>query len=237
MTGDDERSVGGADTETAITLLDRLGLSSGQSAAKLTASQRDRILARIYAEIYGEHIASTLTCGSCSRPFDIGFSLRELVRRSVPTIWPESDGNYRSGDGFRFRLPTGEDELSVRCLPANEAVLELLRRCVLEIPDGLIPNALDTAAVQDAMEQAGPILDVDINTSCPECSAAARVRFDLQSYLLESIIRDRRRLLHETHTLASVYRWSFREIMSLKRSERRSLIAMIEADAARRAVM
>jgi len=212
-------------------LIDRLMLCGARSAARLTAFERDRILAGVYWRLYGDRIESTLVCSVCSRPFELVFSLRDMVARSTPVMTPAGDGTYSTSEGLHFRLPTGEDELSVLDLPAEEAVRELLRRCVLA------PATFDAAAVQDAMEKAAPILDVDINTSCAECGAPVSVRFDLQSYLLQSIIQDRRRLWRETHVLAAAYRWSLDEIMSLTRADRGSLVAMIEADAARRMVV
>jgi hypothetical protein len=132
-------------------------------------------------------------------------------------------------DGVRFRLPTGADELRVRNLPAEKAVHELLKCCVLDGRDGY-----DACAVQDAMEQVAPILDVDINTSCPECGAGAGVRFDLQEYLLRSVMQERRRLWRETHILATAYGWGLNDILGLTRSDRRTLVGLIEAGAARR---
>jgi hypothetical protein len=142
---------------------------------------------------------------------------------------PAGDGVYVMPDGVRFRLPTGADELRVRTLPAEKAVRELLKSCVLQAPEGV-----DAGAVQDAMEGVAPILDIDINTSCPECGASARVRFDLQEYLLRSLMQERRRLWRETHMLATAYGWGLNEILSLTRSDRRTLVALIEGAAARR---
>jgi hypothetical protein len=236
FTGHDERAVDRADSSAAIELIARLGgTASAPEARKLTAFERDRMLAGIFVRLYGDQVESTLRCSACNKPFDLSFSLRNLMSQHQPdtsAATPAGDGSYRMENGLRFRLPTGEDELSVIHLPANEAVRELLRRCLLETPP-----AFDPDGVQDAMERVAPILDVDINSSCPECGAAARVRFDLQTYLLQSILQDRRRLWRETHVLATTYKWGLDEIHSLARVDRRALVSMIETDVARRAVV
>jgi hypothetical protein len=233
VTGHDERAVDRADSGAAIELIARLA-ETPAGAIRMTAFERDLILARIFTRLYGDRIESTLECRNCGKPFDIAFSLQELTGRQPQSsaVVPCGDGTFRMEGGLRFRLPTGEDELSVLHLSAGEAVAQLLQRCVLEAP-----GEFDASAVQDAMEQVAPILDVDINTSCVECGAAARVRFDLQTYLLQSIRQDRRRLWRDTHVLATTYKWGLDEIHGLSRADRRSLVSMIESDAARRTVV
>ena len=232
LTGHDERAVERADSLAAIALIARL--ANTPDANKMTAFERDVVLAKIHSRLYGDRVESTLKCAGCGKPFDIAFSLRDLMTRpqNEAAVTPCGDGSFRMKNGLRFRLPTGEDEAGVLHLLASEAVAQLLRRCVLEAPADF-----DPAVVQDAMEQVAPILDVDINTSCIECGVAARVRFDLQTYLLQSILQDRRRLWRETHVLATTYKWGLDEIHGLSRADRRSLVAMIESDASRRAVV
>jgi hypothetical protein len=238
LTGHDERALDRADSRAAMELIARTSGSQGDGAlsqaqvASMTAFERDRALAEVYIGLYGDSIESTLRCNVCGKPFDIKFNLVDLMKQRQPdalTATALGDGTFRMPDGLRFRLPCGEDELSVLHLSANEAVRELLLRCVLEAPAGA-----DPAAVEEAMEQVAPILDADIASSCPECGAAVQVRFDLQAYLLQSILQDRRRLWRETHMLASAYKWSLDEIHSLTRADRRTLVSMIEADSARR---
>jgi hypothetical protein len=238
LTGHDERAVERTDSGAAIELIARLAHAhSREQAVRMTAFERDRALAGVFLRLYGDRVESTLKCAACAKPFDISFSLQDLMGRQSPderAAVPAGDGTFRMEGGLRFRLPTGEDEIGVLHLSAREAVHELLRRCVLEAPEGF--GQTTAAAVQDAMEQVAPILDVDINTSCPECGTAALVRFDLQTYLLQSILQDRRRLWRETHVLATTYKWNLEEIHGLTRTDRRVLISMIEADASRRGV-
>ena len=233
LTGVDERAMDRANSAAAIDLIGRLAQDvSTNFALQLTASARDHVLAQIYSSLYGDRIESTLSCTACGKPFDLVFQLRELNQsaQAAPTLAsPLGDGTYVMQNGLRFRLPTGADELRVRNLPAGDAVRELLRCCVLECP-----GLFSADAVQDAMEQVAPILDIDINTACPECGASARVRFDLQSYLLQSLVQERLRFWRETHVLATAYQWPLNEILGLTRSDRRTLVALAEAETARR---
>lgn len=233
LTGYDERAIEHAGSAAAVDLIGRLAQGvAADFALRLSASARDHLLVRIYSSLYGDRVETTLNCAACGKPFDLSLLLPELTRgaEAGPVLAsPAGDGTYVMPDGVRFRLPTGADELRVRNLPAERAVHELLKSCVSDGSDGY-----DPCAVQDAMEQVAPIFDVDINTTCPECGAGARVRFDLQEYLLRSLMQERRRLWRETHVLATAYGWGLNDILGLTRSDRRTLVALIEAGAARR---
>src|SRR5262245_21821872 len=128
LTGLDEQLVQDASTATAIELLDRLveGLPDGPGrAARVTASDRDRLLAAVYRLPYGPRIDSTARCTACGKLFDLTFSLDDLLsaveRAPSPTgVEPLEDGTFRTAGGARFRLPTGEDERAVAALPPQE---------------------------------------------------------------------------------------------------------------------
>lgn len=237
--GYDEDSVRGTDIMTAIRLIDRLlvdgpGTDVGPgSAAKLTAADRDRLLAAIYMRTYGPHIESTVRCDHCGDPFDLDFSLQELLgdlrdtaKTSVVEMGP--DGVFKLPDGCRFRLPTGEDEYAVGHLPPAKAESELLARCVVEGDPTVEPEV-----VQAAMEEVGPVLDLDLDARCPECGEVQSVHFDIQFYLLSALKSERKQLAQEVHRLATAYGWSLPDILGLARSRRRTYVALIEAEAPR----
>src|SRR5688500_5763347 len=84
MNGRDERSVEGASVFDTLALIDRLSVSrpgvmiaEGQ-AAELTSAQRDRAVACIYAQHYGDSVTSSPHCGACGARYDLSFSLRDL---------------------------------------------------------------------------------------------------------------------------------------------------------------
>jgi hypothetical protein len=236
LCGHDEDAVRGTDTVTAIRLLDRLlvdgpGTTIGSGrVASLTASDRDRILAAVYGRTYGPRIESTAHCHHCGEPFDLDFSLQELLdgmqEQPVATVG-EGSGVFQLPDGRRFRLPTGEDECAVLHLTPAKAEQELLARCVVEGDP-----ADDLEAVQKAMQAIGPVLDVDLEARCPECGEMQLVHFDIQSYLLSALQAERGRLAREVHRLATVYNWSLQEILALSRSQRRMYVALVEAESA-----
>jgi hypothetical protein len=244
ITGHDEWAVDGARTRTAVDLIQRLvEWPSGQAGAadELTAPDRDALLAVIYSRAYGDRVETTAFCTACGSPYDIAFSLadmRDILARnaSEEKIETSPDGTFRSETGLRFRLASARDELEVSSLPEAESVRALAKRCLLESNPGDDSSNDDQtlAELESAMEDIAPVLDVDINTACPECRAPQTIRFDVQFYLLLALEQDRTKLAREIHYIASTYSWSLQEVLSLERTERRRLVQFIEEDIAGR---
>lgn len=234
LRGHDEEAISGTETAAAIDLLDRLlvatpGAAFGPGrASELPVPQRDRLLAAVYQQNIGSRIESTLRCPCCQEPFDVDFQLDDLLagqREPAGQLERLEDGAFRLPDGRRFRLPTGADELAVLTLAEPVRAQELLRRCV---PEGEPLD--DVEPLLQAMEQAGPLLDVETDASCPECQYVQEVRFDLQHYLLARLINERWQRAQEVHCLARAYGWPLREILDLPRSQRRLYVELIERE-------
>ena len=241
LNGFDEQSVCSLDTPTAIGLLDRLLVRTSGSpsehlkAADLTAAERDRLLAAVYKRTFGPRIESTVRCTFCGNPFDLTFSIDDLLAAFRPAALSSAasqdpDGTFLLPGGLRFRLPTGEDEMAVVGLPAQQAQQALLQSCIIESTD-----SVDIDAVQQAMEDVAPVLDFDLDAQCPECSGKQLVHFDIQFYLLRALLQQSKQIGREIHRLAVAYGWSLNEILSLCRSQRRAFVEFIEGDFSRRA--
>jgi hypothetical protein len=234
LTGRDEFAVLGASTANAIQLLSALlaeaqgGADGAIRALDLVAADRDLLLAAIYERAFGDKIESTLTCARCGQPFDLHFSLRKLIETAhsettEPRLTPLGGGNFETLDGFRFRLPTGNDELELAGLSAAEIETRLFERCAL---DGKWQGA--AAGFEDLLEHVAPLLHLELVARCAECHHSHQVQFDIQSYVLGAIAAERRRLLLEIHRIARAYSWPLDDILSLSRSDRRQIVELIE---------
>ena len=241
MTGRDERAILGAGTVDAIQLLDALLDNSlthrGERlcAADLVTADRDRLLAAVYERAFGDRIESTLGCARCAQPFEMCFSLSELIKsilkpRSVDGWRHLGDGRYETATGVPFRLPTGNDELAVASLSSKEAELSLLSYCA---ESDAWPGGAN--AFEEMLNEVAPLLAFELKATCPECGHTHMLKFDIQSYLLDAIVGERRRLLAEIHRLATAYAWSLGEILSLTRSDRRQFVKLIEDETSRKA--
>jgi len=242
LTGHDERTVSGTSTVHALELINALlvverGEALHLNADDLVAADRDRILAAIHQQAFGDRLESTLTCESCRNPFDLHFSLGELVasvgkraKENQPEFVALGENCFQARAGWRFRLPSGRDEREIALMPTERAESVLLERCF----DSTGPRP-DPLLLQSALETVAPLIDLNLKARCPECDRVQFLRFDIQSYLLGSILSEQTRLLSEVHRIASAYGWSLHEILSLGRTERRQIVALIENEFTRRA--
>jgi hypothetical protein len=232
------RPVTGADEVTAdagaIALLDRLLAAGSQTirpgeAARLAVADRDRLLAAIHRDIFGDLIEADAPCRDCGRLFAVAFSLAALIdgqrtERPDGVDGPDDAGRYRLGD-LTFRLPTSLDLDDVVDLPPGQRRATLLARCIVE---GSGSGREDE--IEAAMGALGPTLDTDVDTTCPHCANQQNVRFAVDRYLHRSLTNERRFLLHETHRIARAYGWSHHEIMTLPRRDRQEYVRLIDAE-------
>jgi hypothetical protein len=214
LTGEEERAAVDATTASALALLDRVLEPGSGAAADLTAADRDRLLLAIQRRTFGDRVDATVSCRACRAPFDLDFTLGGLEAALEP-------GEPVAG----LRLPTGADELAVADLAPERARAALLDRCVLD--DALAPE-LDAL-----LARAAPLADLELDAECPECGEAQPVHFDIQSFLMGSLMAERPRLLADVHCLALTYRWSPEDILALPRGERRALVELIDLEARR----
>lgn len=232
------RSLTGADEMAAergaVALLDRLlvpgtGSVSPGEAARLSVADRDRLLAALHRDLFGDRIEADAPCRNCDRLFAVVFSLAALVdgqrtQRPEGVDGPDDAGRYRVG-GITFRLPTCEDLDDAVGWSARQRRATLLARCVVE---GAASGR--EAEIEAAMAALGPTLDTDIETTCPHCATPQNVRFAIDHYLLASLANERRFLLHETHRIARAYGWSHEAIMALPRRDRQDYVRLIDAE-------
>ena len=190
-----------------------------------TATERDLLLVQVYRSTFGSRIEGTVRCTGCAELFDLDFSLDEMeenVLRGRGSVRAAADSVYPLADGRSFRLTTGEDELAVLGLDPALAAAELLSRCMVQ--GSASPEEVEVVA---AMEEAGPLLDLDLEATCPDCGQRQAIRFSIQEYLLGALERDADRLVHEIHRLAASYSWGLDEILLLRRPRRQALAEMI----------
>lgn len=233
LNGHDEFLITDTGTLSALELLNNIivqKLSDNSNtqillkAEKITITDRDYLLARIYKNVYGSRIESSLNCNSCGELYDLNFSLDDLIINTgnrKTDMQPNSEGFFCNDNGLLFRLPNGEDELAVWGLPAGEAELLMFDRCVAQTV------TKESKQIMEVMEELGPVLTTDLSANCPECGSVQSVQFDMQSYLLTKLKNERKKLVAEIHSIALAYSWSHKEILDLPRSLREAYTGLI----------
>lgn len=238
LCGHDEGFVNGLGLVEAIRFLDRLlievpGTTVGPGkAGDLAVCDCDRLFAAIYRQYFGEQIESTVSCQTCSTSFELSFALSKLIAKleakQIPTQvkGPDEAGLYTLLDGRRFRLPTARDQYSVMGVEPEQAVTALLQRCLVEGDPEQNAEELEMA-----MDEVGPVLDLDLDATCPECGTSQTLRFNMQTYLLRALTHEQQFLIREVHHIARAYGWGYQEILNLTREERRSFMRLIQSEA------
>jgi hypothetical protein len=225
--GGDELALAGVHTGSAVQLLDRLLDAPPCSAGELSASDRDGLLAALHRSLWGDRIASSLECAACDAMYDLSFELsslqrqlaqqQELARVDAPRVIEDARGE-------RFQLPKASDEEAAAQLGVAAGCAQLLA----SITGGRQAAA---NAVGARLEALAPLIDVELDTRCPECGHVALARFDIQTFVLQRLLDEREGVLGEVHALAGGYGWSLSEILSLPRSLRRSLVQRLSPGA------
>lgn len=188
----------------------------------------DRLMGAIYQREFGDDIKGTSICTVCNEPFDLSFSLSQLMQDLHASSYekakgPDESGTYTLSDGSRFRLPTVADQHAVAGMDPGQATAAIIERCVVE---GAVQ---DESLLQQTMAEVGATADLDLDAGCPHCGGEQSVHFDIQRYLLRTLSDERKFLYREIHTLAVMYGWSHHEILSLSREERRTYVHLILA--------
>ena len=188
--------------------------------AALPVAVHDRLLALLYGMEFGPRVTCRTGCEACAKAFDFSFTLADLLAaqdEAAARIGPlEADGRW-AGPGARVRPPTLAD---------GEGGLDSLLARIADRP--VAPDEAQPLAA--FLEEASPLLSLDIDTACPECGARQAVWFDLARFLVEALGRERPFLIRETHLIAARYGWGHDEIMKLPRDDRRAYAALIESE-------
>jgi hypothetical protein len=229
LCGKDEQSVAGARSIDALCLLDRIlpppgGIGTPLSPASLPVADRDRLLTAVYINTYGPVINTTVTCPYCKSKFDLGFTLDEWANdiekgKKDPLNGKVTPYPFTTPGGIRFRLPTGDDELAVMGFEISMAEAGLLQRC---IPEDTVKY--DDELLQKAMQETAPLADREFEAPCPECGGKQWFHFNMQQYLLSSLLQEKETLVAEIHHLARYYGWGLSEILDLPRTLRKSYV-------------
>lgn len=111
-----------------------------------------------------------------------------------------------------LRLPTGRDQLRWAQLdPASDQVRSVLADLVVagELVDELV------VAADALLTEADPLIELEVETSCPTCGAHLARPVDLEQIALTRLRNARRVLLHHVDAIASTYHWTEAEIAKL----------------------
>lgn len=201
----------------------------------LSVGQRDTCLLSLRKRVFGSQFAGFADCQQCGAQLEFTFDAAAVSFGSAP--FEEVGQVYRlQVDDYvvQIRLPTSADQLALApCTDVTAARELLLSRCIAHVEragEEIVLDTLPEAVIIAAGEyllQCDPQSEVNINLICPACEHRWGVIFDVEMFLWQEIQARAKRLMHEVHTLATVYGWHEADILAMSATRRQYYLEMV----------
>jgi hypothetical protein len=202
---------------------------SREALSELTIGQRDGYLLDLYEETFGSGIEACVRCPQCGEHLEITMSTSD-IRVSDEAAPGEGGRPLKLIEGdmeLVFRLPTTTDLVAITgCKDAQSARRLIVQRCVQQATAEGQPVAIEqlpAGAVNKLaarMGQCDPRAEILLVLECPACGHTWQALFDIVTFLWREISACARRLFMEIHALASAYKWSEADILSMSPARR-----------------
>lgn len=202
--------------------------SSFESIAAWPVGRRNKALIQLHCSWFGPKIPGVIPCRRCGEKLEI-----DLDGRIMAEIGHDAAGvsdETIDFNGQTFRLPNTRDlACIVRETDPQRAAILLLERCRMETSGTIAWSDGDLAEIGERMARADPLAEIQVSLRCPDCGNEWEEAFDVVAFLWADISALVRRLVSETHVLASAYGWSEGEIMSMSESRRALYLEMAQS--------
>lgn len=212
--------------------LDTIG-DAPVDAAQLSVADRQYLMVRLAAMLYGEQMWLNVVCGHCQAMFDVDIRRCDLPLKQAGRDYPHATLRVNQRD-IGIRVPTGADQERIAEQAEEDAMQQLLQCCIRSVNgappsrdfvDGLSGSEIST--IDEALDEVSPAVCDQLLVTCPECERDQHAELD--HYALANV--DGHLFYDEVHTLASHYHWSEAAILDLPRSRRRVYLGMINRSA------
>jgi hypothetical protein len=229
------RSVGTA-TRAMLLIAAAFPERSAQSIEALSLGASDKLIASIRIATFGPLLRAQQPCTACNEAFELAVDLRVAldlglaldldsgaaeVESSNDQVEHGSGAQAAAGSGSsaspRVRPLTLGDLAAVEQQRDPARALAVLAKRVATDGAG---EALDVQTLSEALEQADPDAELQVETACPACGQHQLLSIDLASYLWEEVAQRAPRILRDVAELARTYHWSERDILAMSSARR-----------------
>ncbi len=171
-------------------------------------------------------------CGGCGAELEIELTLDEITE-----IQHEADLidviNVRvGGEPINFRKPTGDDQKNwagTIFRDEKQAAMAMVGALAGPSESRIRLRAKDLDLIDDAMDEADPLVNFRCRVACAECGAENKFSLDLCDAALRTLARQQKQLIVMVHKLASRYHWSEKEIFEIPHWRRAEYLDLIAA--------
>jgi hypothetical protein len=218
-------------TQALTAALESIGRipADDQVVSDLCVADRQYLMLRLDAILNGELMWLKVGCRQCESPFDVEVKRCDLPVKPAGKQYPFVTLSIRDRE-IRLKVPTGKDQAAIETNNKEEAMAQLLKRCITSVNGGLPEqDCLDSFTADDieridtALDEASPAVCSQLLVTCPECGQEQQAHLDHYSlgHMNPAFFYD------EIHTLASHYHWSESDILDLPRNRRRLYLNLI----------
>src|SRR5215467_1470686 len=136
-------------------------------ARQMLVGDREFLVLQLRRLTLGDDVHAVVVCPACENRMDTDFRTSEVPVESRPQT--SSTLTARLADRIiRFRLPTGGDQEAVVGKSTETAGDELFQRCLVD-DGGKAPSAEEKQTIIEAMERAAPLVELELDLTCPDC--------------------------------------------------------------------
>jgi hypothetical protein len=183
-------------------------------------------LAELRCACFGSSLQGWTVCTQCGEKLEFEMDGRALAREEV------NEPNRREPivvKGHSFRLPTSRDLARVAGeTDSRLAAIRLLEGCCLEGGELAAWCEEDLEEVGEEMALADPMAETRLTLHCGTCGREWNETLNIAAFVWAEIEARAKRLLFETHTLASAYGWTEKEILSMSEPRRALYMEMVQ---------
>jgi hypothetical protein len=171
-------------------------------------------------------------CTGCKQEIEFELTLEEIREQQRQADLIEAVEVEYGGRSFAFRKPCGRDQekwSAMSFLDQAQAMQAMVSSLALtqEVPACPGPDLI--GLVDEAMDEADPLVNFRCQVTCAECATANKFTVDLCAVALAILRRLQRQLIVTVHELASHYHWSEQEIFAVPHWRRKEYLDLIAA--------
>jgi len=198
----------------------------------LCVADRQFLMLRLGEMLNGDDVWLRASCSSCDKFFDLHIQRSALPIKEAAAGFPLCAIDTRHGR-MELRVPTGRDQNAVIRLSDDQAMISLLKCCVVSIDGQPVEaamlakfNTADIREIEQALDDISPSVCDALQTDCPECSKQQTVR--ISHYDVR--VGHQQGFYQEVHQIASYYHWGEEEILAIPRVRRQMYLELIARD-------
>lgn len=168
-------------------------------------------------------------CGACAAELEIELTLDDIAAIQRKADLSDVINVEVAGEPITLRKPTGDDQENW-----SRQAFRDEKHAATSMIDSLAGvdlrtkfRAKDLDAIDEAMNDADPLVNFRMQVACAECDAENEFSLDLCDLALGILARRQKQLVVTIHKLASRYHWSESEIFAIPDRRRREYLDLI----------